>query len=119
MAPIKRMRDEDKLSLICDDDEGTALNCYRLYRRIKKVLPDLRPKLVSLAFADDEVFVPLQAADFLSSLARLDALRKFHRQYYEYLPLFNELTHQSSPGGIKWVIGSFDEEKLKRTRKRT
>jgi hypothetical protein len=115
MAPPKRMLQDDRISLICDDDEGTALNCYRLYRRARKVLPDLKYKLVSLAFADDEVFVPLQAADFLSSLARLNALKKFCHEYYEYVSLFHTLTHPSSPGGIKWVIGSFDEEKLKLT----
>jgi hypothetical protein len=113
MAPSKRLRDEDKISLICDDDEGTAWNGYRLYRRVRRVGPYGKDKIIALTFADDRAFLPLQAADFLSSLARLEALKQFHHEYYEYVPLFQNLTQQGSPTGIKWVIGSFGQEKLK------
>jgi hypothetical protein len=115
MGPSLRLRDEDRMHLICDDDEGTALNCYRLYRRAKIVNPALRDRLVALTFASDKDFAPLQAADMLSSLVRLEALRGFKRAFYEYVSLFHTLTHPSpNPllNTIKWVKGFFDEAKL-------
>ena len=72
-----------------------------------------------LPFADDEVFVPLQAADLLSAMCRLEAGRQFHREYYEYLPLFNSLTKRSDDSSdgsmMKWVVRFFDSAELRRT----
>jgi hypothetical protein len=117
MGPSRRLRDEDKMHLICDDDENTALNCYRLYRRVKIVDPTLRHRLVALTFASDKEFVPLQAADMLSSLVRLQALRQFRNEYFEYVSLFHALTvpSESITNGIKWVKGFFGQENLKLT----
>ncbi len=113
MAPTKRIREEDKISIICDDDEETALPCYKAYRRAKKVEPILRNRLVALTFANDDDFVPLQAADMFSSLVRLEARKQFKCEYYEYVSLFHALTYPGPvPDGIKWVKGFFDKEKL-------
>jgi hypothetical protein len=72
--------------------------------------------LAALTFANDQEFVPLQAADMLSSLVRLEARKIFHHEYYEYVSLFHALTHpSSSPSSIKWVKGFFDREKLEAT----
>ncbi len=115
MGPSRRLRDEDKMHVICHDEEQTALNCYRLYRRVKIVYPALRHRLVALTFANDKEFVPLQAADMLSSLVRLQALRQFRDAYFEYVSLFHALTVPSEQvtNGIKWVKGFFGGEKLK------
>lgn len=116
MAPSKRLRDEDRLSIICDDDEGTALHCYKAYRTVKKKETFLHSKLSALTFADDEIFVPLQGADMFASLVRLEARRRFRHEYYEYLSLFQELTHPGSvPSDIKWVLGFFNKDKMEYT----
>lgn len=113
MAPSKRLREEDHVSITCDDDQETAWNCYKAYRAVKKHESLLHNRLVALTFANDEKFVPLQAADMLASLVRLEARRRFRREYYEWVPLFDELTRQSSiPSDIKWVLGFFGKEKL-------
>jgi Protein of unknown function (DUF3800) len=102
LSPSKFVRPDDRVSLICDDDQQTALNCYRLYSRIRTINPDLRRKLVSIAFADDEEFVPLQAADLFASLCRLEAGREFHREYYEYMPTYEALIAPGS--GLRWCV---------------
>jgi Protein of unknown function (DUF3800) len=101
---------EDRINMICDDDNETAMNCYRIYQRGKTIDLDIKKKLVSITFADDEAFVPLQAADLLASISRLEAGRQFHRDYYEYVPLFHALT---SPGaGIRWAVEFYGEDRL-------
>ena len=113
MAPSKRTLKEDRISIICDDDQQTALNCYKAYRQVKRKQADLDTKLVALTFANDEAFVPLQAADMFASLVRLEARRRFKQEYYEYVSLFQELTHESGvPSEIKWVKGFFDKSRL-------
>lgn len=101
---------DDKFSLICDDDKATAMNCYRLYSRVKTINPELKRKLVSITFADDDELVPLQAADLLASLSRLEAARQFHRDYYEYMPSFKALTGPGS--GMYWGVSFYDTERL-------
>lgn len=118
MAPSKRLLEEDRISIICDDDQETALNCYKAYRHVKKKQADLHTKLVALTFANDEAFVPLQAADMFASLVRLEARRRFKHEYYEWVSLFQELTHPGSiPSDLKWVLGFFDADKLEKTGK--
>jgi uncharacterized protein DUF3800 len=80
------------ISLICDDDNETAVTSYRYYKRLRPVDSVRGEKFVALTFADDEHFLALQAADMLSSLTRLEAKRRFFSDYYDYVPLFNYLT---------------------------
>jgi hypothetical protein len=84
--------DPDKISFICDDEEQVAFHIYRLYRRIKRVYPEARKKLVGITFADDRVLFGLQAADLVAALMRLEAGRKWLRTRYDYAPLFNALS---------------------------
>jgi len=104
---------DDRISLICDDDEETAWNCYKFYRRVRKIEPGARQRLVALSFADDKEFVSLQAADFLSSLVRLEAYRQFVRRPYDYRRLFEYLTRQGSKASkIRWAVSFYNKEKL-------
>jgi len=96
--------------LICDDDRSTAMNCYGLYSRAKTIDPELRAQMISIAFADDDVFVPLQAADMLASFSRLEGGRRFHREYYEYKPSFDALT--ANRPGLKWAVSFYDKDRL-------
>jgi Protein of unknown function (DUF3800) len=106
------VRNDDRISLICDDDKETALNCYRIYGHVRKIEPDIKRILVAITFAEDSEFTPLQGADFLASLCRLEAGKLMHRDYYEYMPLFRHLTASSSNGGMKWAVRFYSKEHL-------
>jgi hypothetical protein len=93
---------DDKVSFICDDGEDTALNCYKFYRTIRKLVPEWKERLVSLSFADDQHFPALQAADMLSSLTRLEARRRFYLEGHDYRDLVNHLMANSTPTSIQW-----------------
>ena len=51
-------------------------------------MPEIQEKTVSLAFADDEHFPALQAADIASWLARREAQLQFHKMPYEFRELY-------------------------------
>jgi hypothetical protein len=86
--------DNDKLTLICDDDEETAWEFYRLYRRVKKVWPDARKKFGGIAFVDDRYLFGVQASDLIASIMRLEANLQLNNAKYDYGPAFQALTAQ-------------------------
>lgn len=95
---------EDKISLICDEDEGTAMNFYHLYRRIKLQWPQAKDKFAGITFADDKYLFALQAADLVVSLIRLEAGKRMLQIPYDYEPLFSELNAPASKGENIWQI---------------
>jgi hypothetical protein len=95
---------DDKINLICDDEEEMALPMFRLYRRVKLVNEDAREKLASISFADDRFLYGLQAADMVSSLMRREADRKFFGTSYDYSPLFDALT--KPPAAFEGIWGA-------------
>src|SRR5207302_6570599 len=82
----------DKISFVCDEDEGTALPFYRLYRRVKKVWPKARNRMAGISFADDKYLYALEAADPVAALMRLESGKVWLRTPYRYRPLFKALT---------------------------
>jgi len=50
-----------KVTMICDDDEETALPFFDLYRRVKGRWPDARRKFGGIAFVDDRYLFGVQA----------------------------------------------------------
>jgi len=106
----KYVGDNDRLSLVCDDDQATAENCYKIYQRLRVLRPDIKAKFIALTFADDEQFPALQAADLFASLFRLEALRQWHHEYYEHVALYQELTAPSPT--IKWGVQLYGNDTL-------
>ncbi len=102
----------DNLSVVCDDEEKTAWPMYRLYRQVKRVYPEAKDKLSSLSFADDDVFYALQAADFVSSLARLEARQKFNGEDYEYVALWNGFTTSKENDRVWDFSGVFMDREM-------
>jgi hypothetical protein len=96
------VRSDDHLSLICDDDETTAYDCYQHYRAVRRVNDDVHKKVVSLSFANDRLFPALQAADMVAYLSRLEAKYRFFGEDYEYRPLQEYLTKDRPSGQIAW-----------------
>lgn len=99
------VRSGDHISIVCDDEEETALEMYKQYRRVKMVWPVARAKCAALTFADDEVFVELQAADMIASLARLVARNALHGEPNDYLALHEGLK-QASGNDKLWAFDS-------------
>jgi uncharacterized protein DUF3800 len=84
--------DGSKVTMICDDDEETALPFYKLYRRIKKVWPEAHKKFGAIAFVDDRYLFGVQASDLVASILRYQATEHIVGTSYEYRPLFDALT---------------------------
>lgn len=104
---------DDKISLICDDDENTAWGCYAHYRAIRKADQGVKEKIVSLSFSNDEYFPSLQAADMVAFLSRLEAKRQFYGDKYLFRPLFQNLVTQQPPGHMRWFKMFADEIALR------
>jgi hypothetical protein len=105
-------RDDDRLSMMCDDDEETVLNFYKLYRRFKKIDPELKKKLVSLSFSDDNAFPGLQAADLIAGLIRLESLLRFGYHTHDFKPLVSRLMVPRQNQKLKWLGFLGDSETL-------
>jgi hypothetical protein len=129
MKILKPLDKGDTLNIICDDEEEKAWSMYSLYRRIKLLYPDARKRLVSLSFADDEVFSPLQAADLVCSLARQQARKYLYNEDYEYSALWDALGSPLESDRLWSFEGAYigakeinkqaeDEQRIKKTRER-
>jgi hypothetical protein len=105
-------RDDDRISVMCDDDEDTALNFYALYRRFKKIDSEMRRKLVSLSFSNDEMYPGLQAADLVAGLMRLEALRAFGHHTHDFRSLAASLTKPRPDQKLKWIGFTGDSESM-------
>jgi hypothetical protein len=106
-------QDDDRVSIICDDDRETAWDCYRHYRGLCTALEKWRDKIISLTFADDRYFPALQAADMVAFLSRLEAKRQFYGTRYDFKGLFDYLTAERGSGRTIWKYLFMTEEKLR------
>jgi len=98
---------EDKISLICDDEEETAWPMYQLFRRVKILYPDAHNKLRAITFADDRWSFGLQAADMVVSLTRQEAAKQFFGTDYAYGPLFVALSNPDPKDGDMFRLIQF------------
>jgi hypothetical protein len=112
---IDDMPGDGIISFICDDEEQTALPMYDLYRKIKRLRPEFRSKMRGISFVDDEWVFGVQAADFVTSLSRLEATRKFHGTNYDYETLFAALTKDPESHEKIWDtdVAFCDEDNLR------
>ena len=114
MGSVKKLatQEADLVSMMCDEDEETAQNFYRLYRRGKKVDPELKKKLVSISFSDDELFPALQAADLLAALVRLESLKSFGYHPHSFKSLVSHLMVPRTDQKMKWIAFIATAEEL-------
>lgn len=96
--------DNDKISFTCDDDEESSVDLFRLWRRVKRVFPGAKQKLVAMCFADDRFLFALQAADLVSSIVRLQAHKQFFHTPYDYTALFESLSEQPQKHEKLWDL---------------
>ena len=105
---------DDHLAILCDDDEQTAWDSYRIYRQLRKPRKAVREKVKALSFADSVAFPALQAADMISYLGRKEGELKWLLQRYEFRELLAYIT-RNQPAGTKmqWKVEWFGKEQLK------
>jgi hypothetical protein len=96
-----------QFSIICDDEQSYSPKCYAIFNKIRSEHSAYRRKLVSLCFADDEYFVPLQAADMFAYLVRCEAERHFlGKTGHQFRCLFEQIANP--PRGSKpTLLGGF------------
>lgn len=107
---------EEGIAMMCDEDEETAWNCYRLYKRVKEVHP-IGKRLAAISFADDTHFPALQAADMLSFLCREQAKLQWDGEPYEYQDFFRYLTDSRGTSTIKWQVAFKNKGDLQKLEK--
>jgi hypothetical protein len=76
-AALEVTHTEDKISMICDDEEESAWPMYQLFRKVKILYPDAREKLQAITFPDDRWSFGLQPADLIVSLTRQEVAKRF------------------------------------------
>jgi hypothetical protein len=107
LAVLEVTDTEDKISLICDDEEEAAWPMYQLFRKVKIMYPDAHEKLRSITFADDRWSFGLQAADLVVSLTRQEAAKRFFGTDYQYGPLFSALSNTVPKDGDTFWLHQF------------
>ena len=107
-------RSGESITMMCDEDEETAWNCYRLYRRVKELDPKAERRLAAISFADDTNFPALQAADMLSFLCREQAKLQWYGESYEYRDFFRYLTDSRGTSLLQWKVAFKNEADLKK-----
>lgn len=97
--------DDIRIALSCDEEERTSFECLRIFIDLRRRFPLFRKRFVSLEFADDTMIEPLQAADFIASIARLESAHKFHGKPFDMRGLYDLLcvTEQDRPIGSKFM----------------
>ena len=96
---------DDRIVVVCDDEEKTAWHFYQMYRRIKRIWPSAKKQLVALSFADDTFLFGLQASDLVASIIRLEAHRALLNKPYEYHALYEALIQSPDKHERLWEVG--------------
>jgi hypothetical protein len=82
----------ENFTLVCDDHERYAIECYKLLNKMKLRHVGLRKKLASICFADDKQHPPLQAADLWAYLNRQEMERRLNSKDDPVSPFYTALT---------------------------
>ncbi len=98
------------IALMVDDNEQQSMAYYQHYRRIGQNHPDLRRRICYIAFGDDRVNLPLQAADMLAWITSQE-MRKENPDW-ENSP-FSEILLTPDPAvGIRYEQEYWNEEEI-------
>jgi hypothetical protein len=113
LGELKRyFSDDSKIAVICDDEDEYSVECYKLYRKTKLNDPGSRDKFTAISFADDTDHVPLQAADMLASLTRLETGRELLGTPYDYQSLTTYL--MTDKYRVRYEAGMYGRNALNR-----
>jgi hypothetical protein len=103
------------VGLIFDDDQEKAMRSYRLLKRLKQQIPEVRSRVTSVCFSDDRDAPQVQAADLFTQLSRLEAMRIFAGVSYPYESLFHAFGAVMPTGEHLCMDARFFSEEVLRT----
>lgn len=83
--------------LCCDEEESYAMECLKIFIKLRKQYTEMRKNFVSFGIADDKAFFQLQAADLIASLIRREADRKFNNALFDMKPLYDLMVAKDNP----------------------
>lgn len=112
---------DPSVSIICDDDPEKACGCYKMFDRLRQDSkhPENRQVLKSIAFADDEFYPQLQAADLFSWVARAESLYRWHNQDFRLRELYQEFVIASTDFKLTFTSAFWSAEHLQNLNKMT
>jgi|GEM_PF-1595117 len=111
---VDHLGEDDRISIVMDDDETTAWDCYCHYRSIGRASVEIQKKAISLSFANDKHVPALQAADMVAFLTRQEATERFYKVPNPWRQLFDRLTTEPEPpyGIMRWFSMFAGEEQI-------
>lgn len=68
-------------------------------------MPGVKHKLGAISFCDDNAVFGVQAADFIASMVRLDAIARRDKKKHQYRRLFKALTANPEKHERLWYCG--------------
>jgi hypothetical protein len=104
---------DDELAIACDDNDETAWESYRIYRKLRGIRSAVKDKVRSLSFADSIAFPALQAADMVSYLSRRQGEFEWYGHPFKMQALLSYVTRSQVPPSMQWKVARFSKEKLK------
>ena len=111
---------DPSVAVICDDEPSKACECYKMFDRMRQNVkqPENRKVMKSIAFADDEFYPQLQAADLFSWISRAESMYRFQGINYSLRDLHREF-NIDAPTIYKTVFttGFWDKDVLKELEK--
>jgi hypothetical protein len=104
---------DEQLSVICDDDQQCSPQYYRILNELRHQSRPFRKTIVSLCFADDKHFSPLQASDMIAYLVRTEAERRFHqKEDRTFGGLLQQLASPPSGPPLEMLGGYFGDAEI-------
>jgi hypothetical protein len=90
--------DGHAISLVSDLDEQIVKDCFNLWTRMRVANAAVRKSIPAITFADDQVFVQIQAADMLGALCRRMSEKEAFGRKFDYQPLYRTLVEDTPLG---------------------
>lgn len=112
---LKHIPEDDRISIICDDDVLSAWDAYLHYRESGKSEGKIRKAMIAISFANDKYFPALQAADMLAFLTRYEGEERFYGRSNSWSALYEHLVSKSSRehrGLMRWFESYQDEASM-------
>jgi hypothetical protein len=103
-----------QVSLVCDDEQYYGQRCHAILAKLKAKYKEYQKGIVSISFADDEVFTALQAADLFAYLVRKEAEVQLRgSQSFQFRPLYHHLTSADTRRKLVILGGVYGEDALR------
>ena len=97
------------VSLVVDDDEEHAIDCYKFLNSMKEELPRFRERITAITFGNDNEYPGLQMADMVAYEARNFMVNQLNNKENPLTPLFGLLTKMGVNVPKIWTAQYLDD----------